>query len=69
MNGRHGFMIVRLGAAFLGSLLIVLVYPRLKKIEKRGPAPERVVGILPVGVHAGAASISAIFNKAMRLDP
>ena len=47
----------------LGSLLVVLACPKLKKIEKRGPAPEDVAAILPGDVNAVAASISGLFNN------
>lgn len=54
-------------AAFAGIVLvasvIVLAYPKFKKIEKRGPAPASVTAILPVDVTAAEALVGAVFNN------
>lgn len=48
--------------AMLGSLLVLSVYPRFKRTEKRGPTPESVATILPGDVDAAAADVGAVFN-------
>ena len=62
MNRRRKIILPMLGAAILGSLLVVVACAKFKKIEKRGPAPEAVAGILPGDVNTVAASISGLFN-------
>jgi hypothetical protein len=68
MSPRHKIIISTLCAAFLCSLLTVWVYPRFKKIEKRGPAPESVAAIVPGDVNAMAASIEMAFNNWLDFD-
>jgi len=63
MNRRHLVTISTLFAGLLGSFLAVVAYPRFKRIEKRGPAPETVAAILPGDVSALATSIRAMFNN------
>ena len=61
MNRKHAITI----ATLLGLLLALLVfveYPRLKKIEKRGPANESVAAELPGDIDRVAAAISETFN-------
>jgi hypothetical protein len=63
MNRRYVLIIGTLFAALLGALVVVEAYPRFKKIEKRGPAPESVAAVLPGDVNAAAAAIGNTFNK------
>jgi len=50
-------------AALLGALALLAIYPRLKKIEKRGPAPESVAAIVPNDVSTATAAIDQTFNN------
>jgi hypothetical protein len=52
----------------LCSLAVVGVYPRLKKIEKRGPIPESVQAVLPNDVNTTAAAIGKTFNNWLDFD-
>ena len=61
MNRKHAITV----ATLLGLLLALLVfveYPKLKKIEKRGPAYESVAAELPGDLDRVAAMISETFN-------
>jgi hypothetical protein len=62
MQRRYLIGISALFTVLLGSILMVLAYPRFKKIEKRGPAPEGVAAILPGDANAVAVLIGAVFN-------
>ena len=62
-NRRYAVVVSLLLASVLALLLIVRAYPKFKKIEKRGPAPETVVEILPDGVNTVAALVRAVFNN------
>jgi hypothetical protein len=62
VNRRYALIISTLFVAFLGALAVVGAYPRFKQIEKRGPAPESVVEILPGDMNTAAASIGTVFN-------
>jgi hypothetical protein len=56
-------------AAFLAGCLVLLAeYPKFKKIEKRGTAPQEVAAILPGGVAAAGATIGAVFNDWAEFD-
>ena len=63
MNRRLKPILPTLGVAILGSLLVCVACVKFKKIEKRGPSPESVAGILPGEVSAVAAAISRYFNN------
>lgn len=55
-------------AALLGSLAVVGVYRRFKKIEKRGPIPESVQAVLPNDVNTTASAIGKTFNNWLAFD-
>jgi hypothetical protein len=55
-------------AALLSSLVVIGAYPRFKKIEKRGPPPERVMAVLPGDVNAAIAAIGNTFNNLPDFD-
>jgi hypothetical protein len=48
--------------AVAGSLVLLAEYPKFKKIEKRGTAPEEVAAVLPGDVNAAGATIASVFN-------
>ena len=50
-------------ALLAGLLVLFAEYPKFKKIEKRGTAPEEVAAILPGNVNAAGATIAAAFNE------
>ena len=62
MNRRHMIIISTVCAALLSSLTAVWIYPKFKKIEKRGPAPASVAANVPGDVNTTAASIGTAFN-------
>ncbi len=62
MNRRISAVLVVLSTAFLALLIATQVH-RLKHIEKRGPAPERVSAILPGDLDATAKRIETVFNR------
>lgn len=68
MNRRYKIIISVLCAALLSSLIAVWIYPRFKKIEKRGPAPESVAAIVPGDVNAIANLIEMEFNNWLDFD-
>ena len=49
-------------ALMLGSLIVVAEYPRFKRIEKRGPAPDSVTATLPSDMDMAVATVGATFN-------
>ena len=62
MNRKHAITV----ATLLGLLLALLVfveYPKLKKIEKRGPAYESVAAELPGDIDRVAATINANLQR------
>lgn len=63
MNRRHLVVIATLLLVLFGAIIVVRVYPRFKKIEKRGPAPESIAAVLPGDVNATAALIGMTFNN------
>ena len=63
MNRNNVIAISALCAALLGSLVVIGAYPRFKRIEKRGPAPERVMAVLPGDVNAAITVIGNTFNS------
>jgi hypothetical protein len=62
MNRRHLIIISILCAALMSSLTAAWIYPKFKKIEKRGPEPEIVAAVLPGEVNTVAGSIGTAFN-------
>jgi hypothetical protein len=52
----------------LCSIVGVAIYPRFKRIEKRGPSPERVSATLPGDTNTAAAAITAAFNDWAEFD-
>jgi hypothetical protein len=68
MNRRYVIVIATLCGALLRALVFVGVYPRFKKIEKRGPAPESVAAVLPGDVSEASAAISNTFSKWLDFD-
>lgn len=68
MNRRDVIVISALCTALLGSLVVIGVYPRFKKFEKRGPAPEPVMAVLPGDVNAAIAVIGNTFNNWLDFD-
>jgi hypothetical protein len=63
MNRKNVIVVSALCTVLLGSLALVATYPRVKKIEKRGPAPESVAAILPGDMSAATAAIDQTFNN------
>jgi hypothetical protein len=59
---RRRTVISALFVLLLGTLFLVAEYPRFKRIEKRGPAPESVAAILPGDINMAAAAVGAAFN-------
>ena len=49
-------------ALLADSLVLFAEYPRFKRIEKRGPAPESVAAMLPGDVNATEEAIGVAFN-------
>jgi hypothetical protein len=62
INYKHVVILSGLFAVLLGSLVAVEEYPKLKKIDKRSPAPESVTAILPGDLNAAASSVVTVFN-------
>jgi hypothetical protein len=54
--------------ALVSSLAALRIYPRFKKIEKRGPAPTSVAAIVPGDVNTVAALIGTTFNDWLDFD-
>jgi hypothetical protein len=63
MNLRRVIILSALCTALLSLLVAVWLYPRFKKIEKRGPAPATVAAIVPGDLNATAVSIESTFNN------
>jgi hypothetical protein len=68
MNRKLVIILSVLFAAVLGSLAVVGVCPRFKKIEKRGPIPESVQAVLPNDVSTTASAIRKTFNNWLAFD-
>jgi hypothetical protein len=68
MKRRYVIVISTLSAALLSLLTAVWIYPRFKKIEKRGPAPASIAAIVPGDVNTTAASIETAFNDWLDFD-
>jgi hypothetical protein len=68
MKHRKIIIILAVCAVLLSSLTAVWIYPKFKKIEKRGPAPSSVAAVVPGDVNATAASIGAAFNDWLDFD-
>jgi hypothetical protein len=47
----------------VASFILFAEYPRFKRIEKRGPAPETVSAILPGDIDAAVTAVNAAFNE------
>jgi hypothetical protein len=62
MNRKRAITVATLLGLLLALLVFAVEYPKLKKIEKRGPAYESVAAELPGDIHRVAAAISATFN-------
>jgi hypothetical protein len=60
---RKYLIIVLVLFAGVSSLVVIAAYPRFKKIEKRGPAPQSVATVLPGDLDAVATSIGDTFNN------
>ena len=54
--------VVAVCVLMLLGLVLFAEYPRFKRIEKRGPAPESVAAILPGDMNAAGAAIGAALN-------
>jgi hypothetical protein len=52
----------------LCSIVGLAVYPRFKRIEKRGPEPERVGSTIPGDTNTAAVAITAAFNDWAEFD-
>ena len=63
MNRNRAIVLSTVAVLFIAAIAVVATYPKLKKIEKRGPPPESVAGIVPEDVNAAAAAIGNTFNK------
>jgi hypothetical protein len=68
MKHRKIIIILAVCAALLSSLTAVWIYPKFKKIEKRGSPPSSVAAVVPGDVNATAASIGAAFNDWLDFD-
>jgi hypothetical protein len=68
MNRKRVIILSVLFAALLGSFAVVGVYPRFKKIEKRGPIPGSVQAVLPNDVNTTASAIRKTFNNWLAFD-
>jgi hypothetical protein len=68
MSRRYAIIVSTPLALLLCSLVVVGEYPRFKKIQKRGPAPESVAVILPGDLSAAAAAIGNTFNDGVDFD-
>lgn len=55
-------IVAALFGVLLAALFVVAAYPRFKKIERRGPAPESVGAVLPGDEDAAIAAVGATFN-------
>ena len=62
MNPRFAAVLMAVCVIILGFATATQVH-LFKHIEKRGPAPERVMAILPGDLNATAGRIEAIFNR------
>lgn len=62
MNRRPATLLISASVVILGFTIATQAY-RFKRIEKRGPAPERVTAILPVDLEATAGQIETAFNR------
>ena len=47
----------------VASFILFAEYPRFKRIEKRGPAPETVSAILPGDIDTAVTAVNAAFNE------
>ncbi len=63
MNRNRAIVLSAVAVLFIVAIFVVAIYPKLKKIEKRGPPPEAVSAIVPEDVNAAAAAIGDTFNK------
>lgn len=61
MNRKHATTVATL-LGFLLALLVFVEYPKLKKIEKHGPAYQSVAAELPGDIDRVAAAIGETFN-------
>jgi hypothetical protein len=55
-------IVLSLFVLLLVSLVALAEYPRFKRVEKRGPAPESVAAILPGDLNAAVAAAGGAFN-------
>jgi hypothetical protein len=62
MNRKRAMIVATLLGLLLALLVCIVEYPKLKKIEKRGPVYESVAAELPGDIDHVAATISATFN-------
>ena len=64
MNRKYALtLIIGSFAILIGLLAVAGIYPRFKRIEKRGPAPQSVAAIFSGDEDATAASIRDVFNN------
>ena len=63
MNRRIAVPVFALLVAILGIFIAAPSFRLWKHIEKHGPAPERVMAILPGDLNATALRVEAIFNR------
>jgi hypothetical protein len=63
MNRKRAIVLSTIAALFMAAIVVVAAYPKFKKIEKRGPAPETIAAMFPEDVNATATSIASTFNK------
>jgi hypothetical protein len=63
MNRKRALALSTIAAILIAAVVVVAAYPKFKRIEKRGPAPETVAAIVPEDVNAAAASITSTFNQ------
>jgi hypothetical protein len=68
MKRPYTIVVSTLFALLLPSLALLALYPRLKKVEKRGPAGESVAAILPGDINSVAAAIGLTFNDWVDFD-
>src|SRR5215510_6425448 len=62
-----GVIVLALALAASGTLAALLLYPRFKRIEKRGPAPSAVILTIPQKPEAASATLSDAFRDGVRL--
>jgi len=68
MNRKYAMIAAILSGLLLASLIAAVEYPKLKKLENRGPAYQRVAAELPGDINQVASVIGDTFNVWADLD-